>query len=127
MSFDSVLDYYNSKMFVTLGWGLTGLRPFDIVNFFIAQGYSVIIATDSTTIDAHSQTAGACIMYYEFPATYLGCISAYGAHFVEYGRTSNGYLGHNTSEGNGTYAFSSPYSYGTKGSRYYAVGVFIYK
>ena len=127
MSFDSVLDYYNRKMIFTLGWGLTGLHPFDIVNFFIEQGYSVSIAMDSTTINARSQTADACIMYYEFPATYLGFIPAYGAHFVEYHKTGNGYQATNTSEFGGIFVFESPTDYGSKGSRYNAMGIFIYK
>ena len=127
MSFDSVLDYYNRKMLSTLGWGCIGLRPFDIVSFFIDQGYSVIIATDSTAIDTHSQSADACIMYYEFPATYLGFIPAYGAHFVEFHKIGNSYQAMNTSAIGGISVFETPSDYGSDRSRYNAVGIFIYK
>ena len=130
-SFDDVLAFYNRRMPATLGWGFTGLMPRDIANYFTSLGYTVLITDQTSQIDTYSQSASACIMYYKFPRTYQVfnslSINAYGAHFIEYSRLSNGYVGRNTSEGSGTYAFSSPYGYGTKGPRYYVVGVFIYK
>ena len=130
-TFDDVLAYYNSRMGHIFGFGLMGLLPHNIGSYFTSLGHDVVITNQKEQIDALSKTADACIMYYEFPQTYnlldLVSVNAYGAHFIEYGRTSGNYIGRNTSEGNGTYQFSSPYGYGTKGSRYYVVGIFIYK
>ena len=130
-SFDDVLAYFNKSMYRVFGCGLTGLLPQDIAYYFASLGYTVCITSQKSQIDELSRTSDACIMYYEFPQTYtiLNCIpiNAYGAHFVEYSRTSGNYLGRNTSEGNGTYPFSSPYDYGSNGPRYYVVGIFIYK
>ena len=130
-TFDQVLSYYNSQVVNTLGFGLMGLLPYEVAGYFSSLGYSVVTTNQKEQIDQLSQTADACIMYYEFPQTYsvfnLFSIDAYGAHFIEYGRMSGSYIGRNTSEGNGIYAFSSPHSYGTKGPRYYMVGIFIYK
>ena len=128
--FNDVLSYYNSNISETIGWGATGLIPFHIVNYFEELGYAVITTDDLDFINILSARADACILYYEFYATYdlgLFSIDAYGAHFVEYSKNQKGYMARNTSENGGNYMFNSPSHYGLAGDRYTVQGIFIYK
>ena len=125
-SFDDVLGYYNSRMGFTLGAGLTGLYPNSVAKYFYSLGYEVIVTDQKSRLDELSQTADASIMYYEYPRTYW-LFPAYGAHFVEYHRSNHIYEGVNTNGLNGRSYFSTPSEFGYSGSRYYVVGIFIYK
>ena len=125
-SFDKVLGYYNNRMVLILGKGLIGLSPGAVARYFRDLGYHVTMTNSPDLIDIYSQTADASILYYEFPATYWG-IEAYGAHFVAYHQTGSIYTAYNTAENNGAFSFSYPSDYGYKNTRYYAIGIFIYK
>ena len=129
--FDEVLTYYNDQVVNTLGFGLMGLLPYEVAGYFSDLGYSVVTTNQKDQIDHLSQTADACIMYYEFPQSYpvfnLFSIDAYGAHFIEYHKVGSGYRGLNTNGRNGISYFTVPSDFGYGGSRYYAVGIFIYR
>lgn len=128
--FNEVVTYYNNRMTITFGFGLTGLLPYNIKQYFTSLGFTVVTTNQKEQIDLLSQTADGCIMYYEFPYIYrpLGIpVDAYGAHFVEYSKIDGGYAGRNTSENNGTFVFETPSDYGYKGKRYYAVGIFVFE
>ena len=129
-SFDEVLSYYNSHVVNTLGFGLMGLLPYEVAGYFSSLGYSVIITNQKNQIDHLSQTADACIMYYEFPQTYsvfnLFSIDVYGAHFIEYHKVGSGYRGLNTNGRNGMSYFESPSGFGYSSMQYNVVGIFVY-
>lgn len=125
-----VLAYINSQMGRPLGFGLTGLLPYNIKQYFTSLGFTVVTTNQKEQIDLLSQTADGCIMYYEFPQTYypLGIpINAYGAHFVEYHREKSYYVAVNTNGQNGLTSFSVPSQFGYSSTRYYAVGIFIFE
>ena len=129
-SFDEVLSYYNGKMLFTPGNGLIGLLPFHVADYFRELGYSVVVTDDIDFIDILSSDADASIMFYMFPREYtvsFVSIDAFGAHFVEYHKKGNGYSGMNTNGNNGRSEFNSPSVFGYNASRFYAVGIFIYK
>jgi len=129
--FDDVLAYYNANMRDTLGWGLIGLSVDAIASYFSSLGHIVIVTDDAAHIDYLSQAADASIVYYAFPQDYrLGkniSIHAYGAHFVEYHKSGDGFAGMNTTGVNGVTFFSSPYEFGYSGSRFYSKHIFIFK
>lgn len=129
--FDDVLAYYNANMRDTLGWGLVGLSVDAIADYFSSLGYIVIAADDAAHIDFLAQIADASIVYYEFPQDYLFLkkitIHAYGAHFVEYHRSGDGFAATNTVQNNGVTLFTSPYDFGYSGTRFYAKHIFIFK
>lgn len=126
-----MLTYYNSRMLVTPGKGLTGLSPSAVSGYFRNLGYSVTMTDAPDLIDIFSKTADASIMYYMYPTTYniLGFaeVNAYGAHFVEYHKAGSGYIGVNTSAANGISRFQTPSDYMSQNKRFYAVGIFIYR
>ena len=124
-SFDDVLSYYNQHIFQLDAFGWAGTPVGLVAQYFRDSGYNVIVTDGWDEIDMLSKSADASILYYQFPATYWG-IEAYGAHFVAYHQTVDGYTAYNTSENNGTHSFAYPSDYGYKDSRYYAIGIFIY-
>ena len=103
-SFDDVLAYFNNRIGITPGFGYVGLSASAVAGYFRNLGYDVTLSDTADGIDILSQTSDASILYYMFPATYPLVGKQYGAHFVEYHRTSNGYKGFNT---NGRYGFSN--------------------
>ena len=124
--FDNVLAYYNEKPMSRLtldGW--LGILPTVVAQYFIEQNYRVIMTDDCDAIDIHSKTADACIMYYMFTNSDLPI--PFGAHYISYKKTDNGYVGRNTSDNNGKGYFTYPSDYGYRGSRFYSIGIFIYK
>ena len=124
--FDEVLSYYNQHMLQLNACGLAGTPVSLIAQYFRDLGHTVLVTDGWDEIDVLSKYADASILYYLFPATYWD-IDAYGSHFVAYHQTTNGYTGYNTAEGNGKFSFACPSDYGYKNTRYYAVGIFIYK
>jgi len=129
-SFDDVLAYYNEHFSRLTFGGLAGIMPGEVAQYFENNGYRTYMTDNPSEIDALSQTADACILWYMFPATYypLGVkVDAFGAHFVEYSKEATAYIGRNTAEGSGTYYFTWPSDYGYKGQRYYAIGIFVYE
>ena len=123
VTFDEVLDYYNSNALRMDVFGLAGTSVNLISGFFEERGYDVICAYNMDSIDAVSPLADASILYYKFPRTYLG-VNAYGAHFTEYTYLGNGYYAHNVSSGNN---FTVPSIFAGKNSRYDVVGIFIFE
>ena len=124
-SFENVLGYYNNRMILIPGWGLVGLSPATVANYFRDIGYEVILTDAPDLIDAYSRNADASILYYAYPASYAG-VRAYGAHFVAYRRSGMNYTGYNTAENGGSFTFTYPSDYGNMGARFYAIGIFIY-
>lgn len=124
--FEQVLSYFNSGSGRTVLWGLAGILPSTVAQFFRDSGYRVVIASDCDAIDLYSRTADACILWYTFPDP-ENSRSMFGAHFIEYHRMLDGYIGLNTSENDGAYMFYWPSDYGYEGSRDCAVGIFIFK
>jgi hypothetical protein len=121
-----VLSYFNadpSRLFVN---GKFGILPHEIAAYFESLGYTVTISSRKDSIENHSRCADACIMFYSFPRYDYG-IPLPGAHYVEYVRHSNIYAGYNTSESGGVTLFHSPTDYGLSGSRFFMVGIFLYK
>ena len=101
--------------------GILGTKPRVLIRYFRKQGYKVVVTTNRSRMDELAKEADACIMYYKFPATY-GCIDAYGAHFVHYYQTPNGYIANNTY--NNPYEF--PHDLADRGDNFYAKGIFIF-
>ena len=126
-AFDNVLAYYNNHIAITPGYGFTGLSPRAIANYFKDLGYSVRMTDAPDLIDLLSETADASILYYMFPKTYPIIGDAYGAHFVEYHKFGDEYVGVNTSDITGISKFTIPSDYSSQNQRYYAIGIFIYK
>lgn len=121
-SFRDVVNYYNGNDMSRLcAFGLLGTLPHEIVSFFDKLGYSVVTTDDLDAIDAHSQTADACILWYWY--NYDGNV---GAHYIEYHRENGQYVGYNTNGPEGVSYFSSPSQFAYEGSREYAMGIFIY-
>lgn len=121
-SFRDVVNYFNGiDMSRLCAFGLLGTLPHEIVSFFEKKGCSVVTTDDLDEIDAHSQTADACILWYWYNND-----GNVGAHYVEYHRENGQYVGHNTNGYEGVSYFSSPSEYAYKDSRFYAVGIFIY-
>ena len=125
-SFDEVLAYYNENRISRLtadGW--LGILPFDVAEYFTDNGYDVVITDSWDAIDIHSQTADANILFYMY--TTESSVLPFGAHFISYRQSGNEYVGMNTSDRNGIGHFAIPSSYGYRGSRFYSIGIFIYK
>ena len=128
--FDEVLAYYNSRMPITLGFGLSGLLPYNVKQYFTSLGFTVVTTNQKEQIDLLSQTADGCIMYYKFPYTYRPLnipINAYGAHFVEYHREDSNYVAVNTNGQGGMTDFSVPSQFGYSGDQYGVVCIFIFE
>ncbi len=129
-TFDEVLAYYNDGSGKLNLGGLAGIMPNVVADYFKNKGYSVIMTDDRDGIDIYSQTADASILWYLFtdPSSILGYeVDLFGGHFIEYTRTETEYLGHNTAETAYDYSISIASDYAYKDSRFYAVGIFIYK
>jgi hypothetical protein len=103
--------------------GKMGTNPLSIVGFFVRKGYKVRVTDGWDGIDIYSSVADACIMMYAFKSTNGGV----GAHYIEYSRSPLGYTGRNTAENGGQATFQYPSDYGCKGSRFFVVGIFIFK
>ena len=123
-SFESVLGYFNRYPGMYVAYGFLGTLPDHVARFFESKGYRVIMTHDRGKIDAYSQTADACIMWYVWPKSY-GPFHAFGAHFVHYRKTANDYIAYNT--GSGIRHFVYPSVFGYEYTRCYALGIFIYK
>ena len=122
--FSDIYDYFNSYPSGTTDYGKNGLFIGDVVAYFLHEEYSVVVAT-SLNVDQfinYSQSADACIMLYQY-----GSIFNPGGHYIEFYKNSEGYIGRNTPESNGVYAFSSPVEYGFKDNRFFFFGIFLYK
>ena len=129
-SFDDVLGYFNkdSSQLSVFGWA--GSSTSLIAKYFRDHGYTVRMTDNIDEMDVYSRTADASILWYAFPATYSFAfisVDAFGAHFVEVGQYSYGFVGRNTAEGNGLHTFAWLSDYAYKGDRCYAIGIFIYK
>lgn len=124
--FRDVLSYYNQNVTKLNVFGLAGTPTNLVAQYFRDNGYSVYITDDMDAIDVLSKSADASILWYMFPATYGG-VDLYGAHFVAYEREGSGYRGYNTAEENGSRFFSYASDYGYSRSRYYSIGLFIFK
>ena len=129
VTFDEVLDYYNSHPLKMDAFGLAGTSVDLIVGFFEPKGYDVICAYNMDSIDALSPLADASILYYKFPRTYFipktsFGINAYGAHFAEYAYSGNGYYAHNIYR---TDHFLAPSVFAVEESVYDVVGIFIFE
>lgn len=122
--FGEVLDYFNESPNRTVAGGLLGILPYQIKEYFVNEGYRVIVANGRDAIDIHSQTADACILLYAFPVSYLG-VDLFGAHFVHYRKTGKEYIVYN--DGYRTGRITDPYEYGTSNGNYCPIGIFIYK
>ena len=125
-SFESVLRYFNQKSDRLVAFGFLGMLPSDIVEYFECKGYHVFVTSDLDGMNACSQTADACIMWYAWPETYAGIFDAFGAHFVHYRKTAYNYVAYNVGI-TGTSSFGKPSSFGGLDNCFYAVGIFIYK
>ena len=114
-------DYYPSGL---TDHGKNGLSILDVVAYFAYEGYDVVVAS-SLNIDQfmlYSQSADACIMLYQY-----GSVFNPSGHYIEFSITPEGYVGRNTAEGNGIYAFTSPVEYGFKSNRFFFFGIFVFK
>lgn len=125
-SFDDVLSYFNADASRLFFNGKFGILPHEIAAYFKSLGYTAIICVKDDTIEAASKTADACIMFYLFPRYDYG-IPLPGAHYVEYVRYGNTYVGYNTDESGGITFFSSPTKYGQSDPKFEVIGVYIYK
>lgn len=101
--------------------GLAGILPETVKEYFENHGYTVIMSNNRDGIDIYAKTADACILWYTFPSNTI-----FGAHFVEFHKTSSGYVEYNTSSSGISY-FHRPSDYGYDGNRNYAIGIFIYR
>ena len=89
-SFDSILRHYNSADNALILWGLMGISPDAIAEYFVNAGYSVCMSSNPNTTDALSKLARANILYYVY--TYPNSVGgkSIGHHFVEYHQTNSG-------------------------------------
>ena len=120
--FGQVLEYYNDHVMQMLLFGAAGMLPETVADYFWDHGYVVFTTDDPEMIDYFSTTADACIMWYTFTSDSLPFV---GGHFVEYSRTSDGYVGRNVYGGTRKFAIPSEFAY--IDPRFYARGIFIYR
>ena len=109
--------------------GFFGTGPWSVANFFNRFGYQTVTLPftqdNFNTITALSSIADASILWYAYKSG--DSIFDYGAHFVEYHRViTGGYMAVNSNGHNGMTSFSNPYSVAWDGSRFVAVGIFIF-
>ena len=124
---NEILAYFNSDPLNTLtALGLLGSLPADIAKYFTDHGYTVVLTADRDAINVYSKVADANIMFFVFPSM-LGPIEAIGAHFIEYHRSGNGYVGCNISSSTKTASFSYPTNYIYSDDTIYAIGIFVFK
>jgi len=121
--FEEVLEYYNQNIDQALIYGLAGLPPKAVVQYFRSKGYIVINTDNPMLMDFYSQYADACILWYAYTTDQnpLG----YGAHYVEYICAPGGCVGRNTNQR--ITIFEEPSTYGYSENRFYARGIFIFK
>ena len=106
--------------------GKYGMLRHQVARFFNSEGYRTDISCTRTGIENNSKTADACIMFYVFPQIIDGWTLP-GAHFIEYERCGNVYVGYNTSSQKKLTIFDSPVAYGLEDTGFLVVGIFIFK
>ena len=125
VSLEEVIDYYENHDYLLFN-GLMGMPPIAIKNYFEDRGYKVITvefsAENAELVRCLSKSADASIMWYAYRTSSIPYV---GAHFIEYHKSGEAFVGHNTSAGVST--FNDPYSYGLKGRRFIAVGCYIFR
>ena len=128
--FNEVLAYYNKRESDLLFGGTAGMLPSLVASYFRDLGYTVIVTEDYDGIEIFSKTADACIMWYlyDLGVSIKGIdMPFFGGHFIEYGRYENEYIAHNAATVTGVDYFHYPMEYASRGSRFYAIGIFIYE
>ena len=95
VTFDDVLDYYNSNNKLLLG-GLMGSSPYACIDYFRDNGYSVFATKDVNLYEGLAETADACILWCWFDTDKFPGI---GAHFIAFKQYSDYALYYNAYSG----------------------------
>jgi RHS repeat-associated protein len=109
--------------------GFFGTSPWSVADYFERRGYRTKMLHFSpenyNAISAMSGIADASILWYAYKSG--NNITNYGAHFIEYHRAENGkFVAVNSGAKNGLTYFNNPYDIAWAGSRFYAIGLFIF-
>ena len=123
-AFEDVLRTYNRGLGIRLFfWGLAGIRPKRVVNYFKKLGYTVITSRNLGEVDEFSAVADGSILYYRWDSKRW--IPPYFAHFVSYHREKEGYVALNV--GNRSVFFRSPSQFAEKEKASSVMGIFVFK
>ena len=128
-SLNSIISYYQSNNKMNLN-GHLGLMPSSVIDYFLSEGYSVLSCEytmeysvkTAETVNSLSQSADASILWYVYVSD-----SGVGAHFFEYHRDGDGYVGYNVFNNHPVYRFSDPYKFLRNNYGVVAVSIFIYQ
>ena len=104
--------------------------PSSVIDYFLSEGYSVLSCEytmeysvkTAETVNSLSQSADASILWYVYVSD-----SGVGAHFFEYHRDGDGYVGYNVFNNHPVYRFSDPYKFLRNNYGVVAVSIFIYQ
>ena len=106
------------------------MQPAPIIEYFENKGYKVVIRYHPYGLDLFSTTADACILYYEFDTEPIpfgnSTIHNWGAHFIFYEKTADGYMGYNVFTNKALEPFNDVSSFLDGRGYYNPVGIYIY-
>ena len=111
-------------------FGYLGLGPNSVADYFRVQGYTVIMARytakysaeTAAVVNSLAQTADASILGYVYASD-----SGVGAHFFEYHRDGDGYVGYNVFSNKSVFEIENPYQFLRDNNGVIAINMFIYQ
>ena len=121
-SFEDVYEWYLGHLSWLNSNGKTGVFIGTVAAFFSEHGYdtTILISCSPEVHQEYAQTADACIMLYRYKTS-----EGRNGHYVAYSWSGQHFIGRNTTGGIAT--FTSPWDYGTQGTRYFVYEVFVFE
>ena len=128
-SLNDIISYYHDNKDMNV-FGYLGLGPNSVADYFRVQGYTVIMARytakysaeTAAVVNSLAQTADASIPWYVYASD-----SGVGAHFFEYHRDGDGYVGYNVFSNKSVFEIENPYQFLRDNNGVIAINMFIYQ
>ncbi len=128
-SLNDIISYYHDNKDMNV-FGYLGLGPNSVADYFRVQGYTVIMARytakysaeTAAVVNSLAQTADASILWYVYASD-----SGVGAHFFEYHRDGDGYVGYNVFSNKSVFEIENPYQFLRDNNGVIAINMFIYQ
>ena len=128
-SLNDIISYYHDNKDMNV-FGYLGLGPNSAADYFRVQGYTVIMARytakysaeTAAVVNSLAQTADASILWYVYASD-----SGVGAHFFEYHRDGDGYVGYNVFSNKSVFEIENPYQFLRDNNGVIAINMFIYQ
>ena len=128
-SLNDIISYYHDNKDMNV-FGYLGLGPNSVADYFRVQGYTVIMARytakysaeTAAVVNSLAQTADASILWYVYASD-----SGVGAHFFEYHRDGDGYVGYNVFSNKSVFEIENPYQFLRDNNGVIAINIFIYQ